>query len=142
MSKDRKLCGLLNEMRLDGSLCDAVLRVDEVDFKVHKNILSAYSPYFRALFTRCSNLDQRVHDPSVRKQQIVNLLLKVMNGCLYVIGGCNDEGTTSRCEYYDVYKDEWFKIQNMNSCHSAVSCCVVSALPNVTDYTTKRDLFL
>ncbi|KAK2861041.1 hypothetical protein Q7C36_005207 [Tachysurus vachellii] len=46
MSEDRKLCGLLNEMRLDGSLCDAVLRVDEVDFKVHKNILSAYSPYF------------------------------------------------------------------------------------------------
>ncbi|XP_060744058.1 kelch-like protein 10 [Tachysurus vachellii] len=71
-----------------------------------------------------------------------NFGIEGMDGRLYVIGGCNDEGTTSRCKYYDVYKDEWFKIQNMNSCHSAVSCCVVSALPNVTDYTTKRDLFL
>ncbi|XP_047672917.1 kelch-like protein 10 [Tachysurus fulvidraco] len=70
-----------------------------------------------------------------------NFGIEVMDGHLYVIGGCNDEGTTSRCEYYDVYKDEWFKIQNMNICHSAVSCCVVSGLPNITDYTTKRDLF-
>ncbi|GAA6082523.1 kelch-like protein 10 [Tachysurus ichikawai] len=71
-----------------------------------------------------------------------NFGIKVMDGRLYVIGGCNNKGTTSRCEYYDVYKDEWFKIQNMNISRSAVSCCVVSGLPNVTDYTTKRDLFL
>ncbi|GAA6104632.1 kelch-like protein 10 [Tachysurus ichikawai] len=53
MSEDRKLCSLLSEMRLDGSLCDAVLRLDEVDFKVHKNILLAYSLYFRLTCTPC-----------------------------------------------------------------------------------------
>ncbi|GAA6066045.1 kelch-like protein 10 isoform X3 [Tachysurus ichikawai] len=71
-----------------------------------------------------------------------NFGVEVMDGCLYVIGGYSGEGTTSRCEYYDVYKDEWFDIQDMNISRSAVSCCVVSGLPNVTDYTTERDGFL
>ncbi|XP_047672921.1 kelch-like protein 10 isoform X2 [Tachysurus fulvidraco] len=78
MSKDRKLCGLLNEMRLDGSLCDAVLRVDEVDFKVHKNILSAYSLHFRALFTRWSNLDQRVYNINGVSPEIMDLIIHYM----------------------------------------------------------------
>ncbi|XP_060729379.1 kelch-like protein 10 [Tachysurus vachellii] len=68
-----------------------------------------------------------------------NFGIEVMDGHLYVIGGCNNKGTTSRCEYYDVYKDEWFHVQNLNISRSAVSCCVVSGLPNVTDYTTERD---
>ncbi|KAK2866160.1 hypothetical protein Q7C36_002216 [Tachysurus vachellii] len=78
MSEDRKLCSLLNEMRLDGSLCDAVLRVDEVDFKVHKNILSAYSQHFRSLFTRCSNLDQRVYNITGVSPEIMNLIIQYM----------------------------------------------------------------
>ncbi|XP_047672920.1 kelch-like protein 10 [Tachysurus fulvidraco] len=78
MSEDRKLCGLLNEMRLDGSLCDAVLRVDEVDFKVHKNILSAYSPYFRALFTRWSNLDQSIYNINGVSPEIMDFIIHYM----------------------------------------------------------------
>ncbi|KAK2861002.1 hypothetical protein Q7C36_005168 [Tachysurus vachellii] len=68
-----------------------------------------------------------------------NFGIELMDGHLYVIGGCNNKGTTSRCEYYDVYKDEWFHVQNLNISRSTVSCCVVSGLPNVTDYTTERD---
>ncbi|XP_058245030.1 kelch-like protein 10 [Hemibagrus wyckioides] len=68
-----------------------------------------------------------------------NFGIEVMDGRLYVIGGYSSEGTTSTCEYYDVYKDEWFEVQNMNISRSAISCCVVSGLPNITDYITDRD---
>jgi hypothetical protein len=38
----------LYKMRLDNTLCDAVLEVDDhVTFNVHRNILSACSHYFR-----------------------------------------------------------------------------------------------
>lgn len=41
----------LNELRKEGILCDETLRIEGQDFKVHRCVLSAASPYFRALFT-------------------------------------------------------------------------------------------
>ncbi|KAK3559672.1 hypothetical protein QTP86_013919, partial [Hemibagrus guttatus] len=38
-----------------------------------------------------------------------NFGIEVMDGRLYVIGGYSGEETTSRCEYYDEYKDEWYE---------------------------------
>ncbi|KAK3559673.1 hypothetical protein QTP86_013918, partial [Hemibagrus guttatus] len=78
VTEDMALCSVLNEMRLDGSLCDAVLRVDEVEFKVHKNILSAYSPFFRALFTRWGSLDQRVYTITGISPEIMDLIIHYM----------------------------------------------------------------
>ncbi|XP_053094715.1 kelch-like protein 10 [Pangasianodon hypophthalmus] len=75
MSEDMTLCSVLNEMRLEGSLCDVVLRVDKVEFKVHKNILSGYSPYFRALFTRWSSLDQMVYTITGVSPDIMDLII-------------------------------------------------------------------
>ncbi|XP_058262933.1 kelch-like protein 10 [Hemibagrus wyckioides] len=69
-----------------------------------------------------------------------NFGIEVMDDRLYVIGGNSSEGTTSTCEYYDVYKDKWFEVKDMNISRSAVSCCVVSGLPNVTAYITERGL--
>lgn len=40
-------CTVFNELRLDGQLCDVVLKVDSVDFNAHKNILCGCSSYFR-----------------------------------------------------------------------------------------------
>ena len=42
---------VLNELRRSGQLCDAVIKVEGRSFPVHRAILSACSPYFRALFT-------------------------------------------------------------------------------------------
>ncbi|XP_071766472.2 kelch-like protein 10 [Centroberyx gerrardi] len=42
---------VFNELRLDGKLCDAVLRVDDAEFNAHKIILCGCSSYFCALFT-------------------------------------------------------------------------------------------
>uniref|UniRef100_UPI003AADC43D kelch-like protein 10 n=1 Tax=Centroberyx gerrardi TaxID=166262 RepID=UPI003AADC43D len=44
-------CSVLNELRLEGKLCDVVIRVRDVEFNAHKNVLCGCSPYFRALFT-------------------------------------------------------------------------------------------
>jgi len=44
-------CQVLAELRTTGELCDATIKVDDWSFPVHRNILSACSPYFRALFT-------------------------------------------------------------------------------------------
>ncbi|XP_074487542.1 kelch-like protein 10 [Sebastes fasciatus] len=51
-----------NELRLEQQLCDAVIRVDKVEFHVHKIILCNCSSYFKALFTHWSNSGSRDFD--------------------------------------------------------------------------------
>ena len=60
-------CNVLNELRKNGQLCDAVIVVEDGNFPVHRAIMSACSPYFRALFTNGMNeTDQReVYIPGV-----------------------------------------------------------------------------
>ena len=53
-------CDVLNDLRKNGQLCDAVLKCDDGQFPVHRAIMSACSPYFRALFTNgLTETDQR-----------------------------------------------------------------------------------
>ncbi|XP_053496226.1 kelch-like protein 10 isoform X1 [Ictalurus furcatus] len=59
-----------------------------------------------------------------------NFGVEVMDGRLYVVGGY---------KYYDEESDDWFNVQDMNIVRGAVSCCVISGLPNVTDYTIAYD---
>ncbi|KAM9360680.1 kelch-like protein 10 [Symphorus nematophorus] len=51
-----------NDLHLEKQLCDAVIRVNSVEFHVHKVILCGCSSYFSALFTRWSTPDSRVFD--------------------------------------------------------------------------------
>ena len=41
----------MNALRSEGTFCDVVIVVDGQEFPVHKSILSAASPYFKAMFT-------------------------------------------------------------------------------------------
>lgn len=43
---------LLNDLRLNMELCDIVLKVDGQEVSAHRVLLSANSPYFRAMFSR------------------------------------------------------------------------------------------
>ena len=53
-------CSVLNDLRKSGQLCDAVIKVEDGQFTVHRAIMSACSPYFRALFTNgMHETDQR-----------------------------------------------------------------------------------
>lgn len=42
---------ILWELRNNKQLCDAVIKVEDTEFPIHRNIMSACSPYFRTLFT-------------------------------------------------------------------------------------------
>lgn len=54
------LLSALNEERLKGQLCDVVLIVGDQKFRAHKNVLTASSEYFQALFTKKENESQSV----------------------------------------------------------------------------------
>lgn len=40
-------CEIFNELRLEGKLCDVVIKVNGLEFNAHKNILCSCSSYFR-----------------------------------------------------------------------------------------------
>ncbi|XP_044855561.1 kelch-like protein 10 isoform X3 [Mauremys mutica] len=56
-------CTVFNELRLEGKLCDVVIKVNGLEFNAHKNILCSCSSYFRALFTSgWNNTEKRVYN--------------------------------------------------------------------------------
>ncbi|XP_063794908.1 kelch-like protein 10 [Pseudophryne corroboree] len=54
---------IFNELRLEGKLCDVVIKVNGHEFNAHKNILCGCSPYFRALFSSSwSNSEKKLYN--------------------------------------------------------------------------------
>nr|ASV63217.1 Klhl10 [Channa punctata] len=76
MSSHRKSTSVYNELRLEGKLCDAIIKVDEVEFQIHKIILCNCSPYFRALFTRWSTEDRKVFSVSNLSSQMMDVIIQ------------------------------------------------------------------
>ncbi|KAK7479174.1 hypothetical protein BaRGS_00029615 [Batillaria attramentaria] len=74
-----KALDILNELRNQGQLCDAVIKVDGESFSVHRNILSASSAYFKALFT--SKGFQPVPRQPVQEVEMVDVTKDIMR-CL------------------------------------------------------------
>ncbi|XP_024150494.1 kelch-like protein 10 [Oryzias melastigma] len=63
-------------------LCDAVLRVGDTEFHVHKIILYACSPYFRNLFTQWSSPDCRIFDITDVSPETMSLIVEFFyTGC-------------------------------------------------------------
>ncbi|XP_041639846.1 zinc finger and BTB domain-containing protein 49 [Cheilinus undulatus] len=60
----------LQEQRIQGLLCDCMLVVKGVCFKAHKNVLAAFSSYFRSLFQ---------NSPS-QKNEVFNLVIQDVGG--------------------------------------------------------------
>ncbi|XP_063767175.1 zinc finger and BTB domain-containing protein 49 [Eleginops maclovinus] len=60
----------LQEQRIQGLLCDCMLVVKGVCFKAHKNVLAAFSSYFRSLFQS---------SPS-QKNEVFNLVIQDVSG--------------------------------------------------------------
>ncbi|XP_035018043.1 kelch-like protein 10 [Hippoglossus stenolepis] len=50
-----------NDLRLAGQFCDAVLQVEDVQFPIHRIILSDFSTYFQALFVHQITTDKVFH---------------------------------------------------------------------------------
>lgn len=60
----------LQEQRIQGMLCDCMLVVKGVCFKAHKNVLAAFSSYFRSLFQNSPG----------QKNDIFNLVIQDVSG--------------------------------------------------------------
>ncbi|XP_068461425.1 kelch-like protein 10 isoform X2 [Clinocottus analis] len=67
---------VFNDYRLDGTFCDAVIKVEDVEFKVHRIIMCKCSQYFMALFNRCSNTDKTVFDIPGLSSNIMRLIIE------------------------------------------------------------------
>lgn len=68
-----------------------------------------------------------------------NFGIEVFNNQLFVVGGFNGFTTTSKAECYDESTNQWSKVCDMDIFRSALSCSVVSGLPNMAEYTVPRD---
>lgn len=68
-----------------------------------------------------------------------NFGLEVIDERLFVVGGFNGFTTTYKVEYYNAATSEWSEAREMEIYRSALSCCVVSRLPNMSEYTFPRD---
>uniref|UniRef100_A0A667WFC7 Kelch like family member 10 n=1 Tax=Myripristis murdjan TaxID=586833 RepID=A0A667WFC7_9TELE len=68
---------VLNELRLQGKLCDVVIKVDEAEFKVHKLVLCSCSPYFLTLFdSRWSNPERKVYNIPGLSSDMMRLIIE------------------------------------------------------------------
>ncbi|XP_053476799.1 kelch-like protein 10 isoform X3 [Ictalurus furcatus] len=121
----------MHEVRSDASATTLLGKIGGFDGAHHLRSVEAYNPRTNSWRMLASMFYKRS-----------NFGVEVMDGRLYVVGGYSSEGTTCNCEYYDEESNDWFHVQDMNIFRSALSCCVISGLPNVTDYTIAYDDFL
>uniref|UniRef100_A0A671M840 Kelch-like protein 10 n=1 Tax=Sinocyclocheilus anshuiensis TaxID=1608454 RepID=A0A671M840_9TELE len=68
-----------------------------------------------------------------------NFGIEVVDDQLVVAGGFNGVGTCRDVECYNRMTNEWDEVCSMSISRSAVSCCVISGLPDVTQYVVDRD---
>uniref|UniRef100_A0A3B1IJL2 Zinc finger and BTB domain containing 49 n=1 Tax=Astyanax mexicanus TaxID=7994 RepID=A0A3B1IJL2_ASTMX len=68
----------LQEQRIQGLLCDCMLVVKGVCFKAHKNVLAAFSSYFRSLFQNSPALKNDVYHLSIQDVGGIGQILDYM----------------------------------------------------------------
>ncbi|PNJ30709.1 ZBTB49 isoform 2 [Pongo abelii] len=68
----------LHEQRIQGLLCDCMLVVKGVCFKAHKNVLAAFSQYFRSLFQNSSSQKNDVFHLDVKNVSGIGQILDFM----------------------------------------------------------------
>nr|XP_054601542.1 kelch-like protein 10 [Nothobranchius furzeri] len=69
-----KMMPVFNELRLDEELTDAVIQVQDVEFKVHKICLCCI-PYFRSLFTQWSPPEERVYELPFTSAETMKMII-------------------------------------------------------------------
>ncbi|XP_034397252.1 kelch-like protein 10 [Cyclopterus lumpus] len=67
---------VINDLRLEGQFCDAVIKVKDVEFEIHRVILCKCSPYFLALFQRWSNPDKKVFAITGTSPDMMRLIIE------------------------------------------------------------------
>lgn len=67
-----------------------------------------------------------------------NFGIAVIDDRLFVVGGFDGLTTTRAVECYDTEAAEWSDVSELTISRSALSCCVVSGLPNLAVYAAPR----
>ncbi|KAG9468145.1 hypothetical protein GDO78_013682 [Eleutherodactylus coqui] len=93
---------ILNELRLEGELCDVVIKAGGVEFKAHKNILCGCSPYFRALFTSVLNDSDEVYDFPGVSPDIMKLILEYAYTWTVPINPDNVKSLFIAADYFNI----------------------------------------
>ncbi|KAM9314872.1 kelch-like protein 10 [Pholidichthys leucotaenia] len=94
---------------------------------IHLNSAEAYNPL--------TNSWHAVPSMSTSRSEFG---IEVINDSIFVVGGFNGETIISDVEFYDAVTNEWFNARQMNFSRSTFSCCVVSGLNNLEEYTIPR----
>ncbi|XP_060761559.1 kelch-like protein 10 [Neoarius graeffei] len=68
-----------------------------------------------------------------------NFGIEVVDDLLFVVGGYNGFQTINKVECYDKKTAAWHAVEDMKVLRSALSCCVLSGLPNMAEYAIPRD---
>ncbi|XP_051501945.1 kelch-like protein 10 [Myxocyprinus asiaticus] len=79
------------------------------------------------------------HDVESMNNPRSNFGIEVVDDLMFTIGGFNGFCTSSNVECYDEKTDEWYEVCDMAIFRSALSCCLLSGLPDATQYTANRD---
>uniref|UniRef100_A0A8C6UVX7 Kelch like family member 10 n=1 Tax=Neogobius melanostomus TaxID=47308 RepID=A0A8C6UVX7_9GOBI len=74
------------------------------------------------------------YDPETNQWTMI-----VVDDRIFAVGGFNGFTTTFNVESYDHLLNTWTEVCDMDIFRSALKCCVISGLPNMSDYTVSRD---
>nr|WEX30170.1 Kelch-like protein 10a-B [Carassius auratus] len=118
----------MNVRRSDASATSLQGKVGGFDGAARLRSAEAYNP-----------LNDTWHDIRSMINPRSNFGIEVVDDQLVVVGGFNGVGTCRDVECYDRTTNEWDEVCSMSISRSAVSCCVISGLPDVTQYVVDRD---
>ncbi|XP_028453629.1 kelch-like protein 10 isoform X1 [Perca flavescens] len=76
LGKSHKSNLVFNDLRLEGEFCDAVIKVEDFEFQIHRIVLCKCSPYFLALFRRWSTPDKKVFDIPGLSPDMMQLIIE------------------------------------------------------------------
>ncbi|XP_072568583.1 kelch-like protein 10 isoform X1 [Paramormyrops kingsleyae] len=65
--------------------------------------------------------------------------IEVVDDLMFVVGGFNGLEITCKVECYDEKTGSWYRAQDMAISRSALSCCIVPALPSIIEYAAPRE---
>ncbi|XP_041608685.1 zinc finger and BTB domain-containing protein 49 isoform X1 [Vulpes lagopus] len=115
----------LQEQRIQGLLCDCMLVVKGVCFKAHKNVLAAFSQYFRSLFQNSSG----------QKSDVFHLDIKNVSGIGQILDFMYTSHLDLNQDNIQVMLDiaQCLQVQNvLNLCHTFLKSTTVEQPPGVS----------
>ncbi|XP_076009809.1 kelch-like protein 10 [Genypterus blacodes] len=93
---------VFNELRLKDELCDAVIRVQNEDFHIHRIILSGCSEYFRSLFTRWSHPADQAYQINQVSPEIMRVIVEFAYMGSEEVNQQNVEELYIACDFFKV----------------------------------------